>query len=101
MDDLIDLFENSFNVNDEYEELINNLNLIFMEKNINKLINILHQKNQFYYKNLCFDKKIKEQKLIKAKLEECLNINFTNQPYEYIKQTKTLLENIKSYIDSL
>ena len=95
MDDLIDLFENSFNVNDEYEELINNLNLISMEKNINKLINILHQKNQFYYKNLCFEK------LIKAKLEECLNINFTNQPYEYIKQTKTLLENIKSYIDSL
>ena len=100
MDELVELFKETFNLGDEYENLIYNLNLINTETNIYNLISILHNKNQFYYKNILFEENIKEQQIIKQQLEECLNINFINNPILYIHETKILLNHIIKYVDS-
>lgn len=86
--------------NDEYNNLIANLEILKTGKYNNNFVSKLHDVNLYYKQNILFDIEDKKQIEIKDLLYTIINIDFKKKKFYYCLKTKELLQNILEYIEN-
>lgn len=87
-------------MNDEYENLIYNLEILKSGNYDNNFVSKLYDTNLYYKQNILFDIEDKKQIEIKNLLYTIFNIDFKKKKFQYCLATKKLLQNILNYIEN-